>query len=86
MALMVATQNQTLVTDAIRSINPCDRKHSWGKGKRLAPQVSADLLTTRTCPAGRTSRRRDPEINPLFSAPAGRCELECKQFGCAIAW
>jgi hypothetical protein len=43
MALMVATQNQTLVTDAIRSINPCDRKHGWGKGKTLAPQMTADL-------------------------------------------
>jgi len=86
MALMVATQRQTLETDAINSTNPCDRKHGWGKVKTLAQQFTADLLTTRGCAAGRTSRRRDPEINPLFSAPAGRCVLECRKFGCAIAW
>jgi hypothetical protein len=43
MALMVATQKQTLVTDAIRSTNPCDRKHGWGKGKTLAQQLTANL-------------------------------------------
>lgn len=82
---MLASVKQTLETPAIRSTNPCIRKHGWGKGKMLAQPLSADLLTTRGCAAGRTSRRRDPEINPLFSAPAGRCELKCKQFGSAIA-
>jgi hypothetical protein len=43
MALKVATLKQTLVTDAILSTNPCDRKHGWGKGKRLAQQLTADL-------------------------------------------
>jgi len=43
MALMVATQKQTLETDAIRSTNPCDRKHGWRRSKTLAQQLTADL-------------------------------------------